>query len=298
VIDFSTAKTILMNNLGKDDPATAIFVGQCLNQAQRAVARAHKWEELSSKEAFFNTAAEYHTGTVAVTLDSKTVTGTTTVFPTLVAEGRYRFALSTGAQFYGVASRGGDTSLTLAQPYVGATASGLSYSLYDVLYPLAADVGRVESMQLHDGTRVVEMFEMPSEGWATDFSFPAGPGVPNRYVMSGRSADDEPQVLLGPSAPDAVYRVRYTYKKRVKDGEFALSDPLVDLVIQLGQALSYRRDHYKRYVAEMQMFRTALMEEIARSGDSDGDFTIGTGRALGTTDYLTDLMNFGSVEDV
>lgn len=293
---FAQAKTILLNNLGEDDSATDTFAGQCLDQAQRDVARECKWPDLYTR-AFFTTVDDYSTGTVTVTNDSAAVTGSGTVFPTAVASSSYRFALSVGSQFYTVSARGGDTSITLAQNYVGSTASGQTYILYKSIYALASDVDRVEWMVLHDGTRAVHLFEQPSEQWVSDFGhFPLGLGVPDRFTPVERTAAGVVQVLLGPYAPNAVYRVEYGYRKTITEGSFVLGEALIDLVICRAQALLYERDHFQRSIAKNREYRDLLQREVERAGDADSTFTLGAGRLIGTSDYFHRLMDHGTVE--
>src|SRR5690349_1387866 len=208
---FSAAKTILLNNLGEDDSATDTFAGQCLDQAQRDVARAHPWPELYTR-AFVNTVDDYSTGTISITGGggSAAVTGSGTVFPSAVASSSYRFALSAGSEWYTVSVRGGDTSLTLAQNYVGATVSGSAYVLYKSIYTLASDVDRVESLWLHNGTSFAELEYVPSEAWLRDFGhFPTGLGVPTRYTTVERDSSGYVQIMVGPQAPNAIYRIEY-----------------------------------------------------------------------------------------
>lgn len=301
-ISFSQAKTLLLNQLGEDDTATDTFAGQCLDMAQRDVARAHNWPELYVR-AFFVTSALYSTGTVAVTNTSATVTLTGGTWPSDVATGAYRFALSTGSQWYKVATRSSDSVILLAADgsgtgYVGATGTGLSYVVYKVIYTLPTAVDRIEGMVLHDGTRAVPLTQTPSEAWLTDFGlFPNGSGVPTRYMTVERDASGTVQVMLGPAAPDAVYRVECLYRRQITEGTFVLGEPLVDLVICRAQALLYARDHYQRYLAEMRLYREALRDEIYRSGDSEQPaITLGLGRAMGTHDYLERLLDYGTVE--
>lgn len=295
-LTFAQAKTILLNNLGEDDTATDTFAGQCLNMAQRDVARAHKWSELYTR-AFVNTVDDYSTGTVTVTNDSATVTGSGTVFPSAAASSSYRFARSVGSQWYTVSARGGDTSLTLAQNYVGATAAGAAYVLYKNVYSLVSTADRVEAMWVHDGTSVTELEEVPSEKWLFDFGhFPTGLGKPTCFMTVERDSSGYIQVLLGPQAPDAIYRCEYLYRKSITDDSLVLSEALTDLVICRAQALLYERDHFQRSIAKNREYEEALKREIARAGDSEQPgITIGAGRLLRSDDYLTNLMDHGTV---
>jgi hypothetical protein len=296
-ISFDQAKTIITNNLGESDAATDTFVGQCLDMAQRDVARAHAWPEMF-RRAFVNTVAAYSTGTVAVTYNSRTVTLTTGTWPSDVASAPYRFALGAGQQWYQVATRSSDSIILLSQAYVGDTDSSTTYVVYKNLLSLESDCDKVEAVFLHDGTRAVELFHVPSESWATDFGhFPSGTGVPNRYTVVERDGSGYVQIMVGPLVPDDVYRVEYVYRKAITEGTLSLSEALNDLVIYRAQAMAYERDHFQRSVAMMDRWPSMLAAEIARTGDVGGEsFTIGRGRLLRGGDYLDRLMDFGTVE--
>jgi hypothetical protein len=71
-------------------------------------------------------AADYATGTVAVTNGSRTVTGTGTAWGANVDPG---MLLRLAGRYYVVASVNSDTSLTLAEAYEGTTASAQAYTL-------------------------------------------------------------------------------------------------------------------------------------------------------------------------
>jgi len=66
-------------------------------------------------------------GTLAVTANSKAVTGTGTAFTLLVAGDLIAVVQGAALHVYGVAAVASDTSLTLNRNHVGATASGLAY---------------------------------------------------------------------------------------------------------------------------------------------------------------------------
>lgn len=72
-------------------------------------------------------AADYSTGTVAVTNGSTTVTGTGTRWATSADAGM--IFTRTGGEAYVVRSVDSDTTLTLDRPFLGATASGQAYTL-------------------------------------------------------------------------------------------------------------------------------------------------------------------------
>lgn len=71
---------------------------------------------------------EYVTGSVAVTNNSASVTGTSTLWNTNVAVGDY-FRVDDNGEWYKITAVGGDTGITLEAVYRGATASGKAYTI-------------------------------------------------------------------------------------------------------------------------------------------------------------------------
>jgi len=89
-------------------------------------------EQLTDR-VYIPLAGPYSTGTITVTQDSKTVTGSGTTF-TKDMEGS--FLACENSEFYEIRSFASTTSLTLAIPYQGSSASGASYSIYKRFWPL------------------------------------------------------------------------------------------------------------------------------------------------------------------
>lgn len=102
------------------------------------------------------TYSDYTTGTVAVTADSATVTGTSTAWATNVAGKMFALADSNGvqtSQWYVVSSRESTTSLTLQNVYQGSSASTQAYIIAEV-----PDLP--EELQQYIPYRVAEIYSM------------------------------------------------------------------------------------------------------------------------------------------
>lgn len=117
--------------------------------------------------------ADYSTGTVSVTNGSKTVTGASTVW-NANADAGMLFQRGTGTRFYPVETINSDTSLTLRDPYEGATLSGQTYTLQK-LSTLAAPY-RISNQYVVAGNRMWSLeghkayfsaFDNP-HSWAVD----------------------------------------------------------------------------------------------------------------------------------
>lgn len=83
---------------------------------------------------------QYSTGTVAVTQDSGTVTGTGTVWTAGMVGRKFKAA---GNEVYTITARASNTSITISPVYQGASASGLSYLIFQDTYDLPSDVSSV-----------------------------------------------------------------------------------------------------------------------------------------------------------
>jgi hypothetical protein len=297
-LSYANARTILQSRIADSSNSTA--VDQAIDQAQREVARSRRWPELIGRK-FFNTVAAYETGTVAVTNASTTVTLTGGTWPSDVASGLYRFALSTSGPWYGVATRSSDTVILLAQAYIGASDTSTDYIAYKSHYSLDSSVDRVEEMWLHETGGAVPLVNAATDEQVTEFlHHPSGPGVPTHFYNMERDASDNRQVLLGPETPDAVYRVEYVYKRKTTDGSLSLDESRWPVVLARASAILYEPDYYDRSLREMERYRQLLDEEWARETEGSvqhvrvGDTRV---RYPGHFGYLDNLMGFGRVAD-
>ena len=90
------------------------------------------------KEGWLPLVAVYGTGTVQVTQNSRAVVGTTTVWTSAMVGRKF---LGPDGAYYKIIAVGGNTSLTLSEPYQGAdVASGGTYQIWKDEYVLYPDV--------------------------------------------------------------------------------------------------------------------------------------------------------------
>ncbi len=282
------------------DSSDPVAVAQALNQAQLEVARARRWPELM-KRTFFNTEAAYSTGTVAVTADSTTVTLTGGTFPATVASGTYRFALNTSDPWYGVATRSSGTVVLLAQAYIDDTDASTDYIVYKSHYSLATDVDRVEEIWLHRDGRAIPMISTATDQMVTDFlHYPSGPGVPTHFYPIERTSSGGKQVLLGPETPDDVYRVEYTYRKKVTPDTLSgnLDETRWPAILARAGAILYEPEFYERHIAAQAEYQRLLKEEWGNESDTETqEVRVGEARMRATMGRYDNLMGFGRLED-
>ncbi len=128
---------------GSPSGLTRVKIDQ-INRAQEDVLsrRRYRWQQ---KTGVFQTKAVYSAGTVSVTNGDATVTGTGTAFSANVNAGD-RFRVDGDDTSYVVSSITNDTSLELTTNYIGTTATGKSYSIFQREYSLASDVDEIMEM--------------------------------------------------------------------------------------------------------------------------------------------------------
>lgn len=118
-------------------PAAGILLARdWVNNAFRQVAEYRLWSWQTRREQFVANAV-YNDGTVAVTHNSTTVTGTGTVF-TAAMQGR-QFRLGSNDPVYTIATRNSNTEIVLDREWGGATASGQSYEIWNAYFTAPTD---------------------------------------------------------------------------------------------------------------------------------------------------------------
>lgn len=261
-LTFAQAKTLIANVIGESDTTFTDDVGTFLNQAQRAITRARPWPELL-KIGSVITAEPYTTGTVSITTNTTALTGITTVFPSDAASSLYRWAPSYSDPFHEVSVRGGDTSLTLATHYRGATLTSHTYVLYRVDYSLPTDCEVVDRIKLHDHNdgEIITLAPIGPyylEKWS---GLPESADRPVAFTDAiPPLSDGTKQIRVGPCAPDDTYRLEVFYRKSPTDGTASLPQYLEELWVQRATAQAFKRDHFSRYQAEMEAYKEMLKD--------------------------------------
>ena len=122
--------------IGADDTATLTAIDGFVNQRYLNVSTETKWRWLKEKRDI-KIVTSYTTGTVAVTNDSREVTGTSTTF-TEEMEGRF-IKISGDDQYYLIVARISDTIIQLSERVIRTTTTGLSYEIFQGEYGLWPD---------------------------------------------------------------------------------------------------------------------------------------------------------------
>lgn len=194
-----------------DKPPDGGLALNWLEQRYRQVWNAMEWP-FAIKSSVFQTVAEITAGTVTITEGSTTVSETTTNangWSTSV-EGEY-FRATGDTEFYKVSSftNGTPDTVTLSRAYEGETATLKGYKIFQNIYSLTTDVGRIDEFtDLHTGTELD-----PVSQAQLDQGFPNRGGhstQPSYWAPAGRDANDIYQVEVYP-IPTEVHGIQYRY---------------------------------------------------------------------------------------
>jgi hypothetical protein len=168
---FADLYTTVLNNVRADSSVTATVA-----EAKRMVNTALHDIHLTSGEKFtwahrrdtIRTHPKYETGTVDLTQGSTSVSGSSTDWTGSDAFGDQnvrvggKLVTANGQEVYRVTAVGSATGLTLDQPWVDDTSTGVSYTYFEDEYALASDFLRplsLRSFDLDDGIRLIGKME-------------------------------------------------------------------------------------------------------------------------------------------
>lgn len=210
-LDFVTMQNDLLLVVGSRYGAGATqlrpMVKRALNAAASDLWHAHPWPE-RKRLAFLTMVAPYTTGTVTLTNGSTAVTGSGTTWTTAMS-GR-KIALAYDGAWY-TFTRTGDTTGTLDREYQGETVADSAYVIYQDVYSLASGAESLltREMVAHKagyGT----LGRLGRSDMETDWPFPAGAGVPDRFAVQDVSSGLI-RVRFGALVPDSGFDIRYGY---------------------------------------------------------------------------------------
>ena len=218
--DFSDLYTDLQNRVRVNTGVTATenqakrYVNTALQDMHIGFGEKFPWAE---RDDVLRTQAQYTTGTVTITKGSTALTGASTLWNTNndfgVANARVGGKIIIGSnEVYEVTAVGSDTSITLADAWIGDDQSAASYTYFEDEYALASDFLRPIDMQLFSTAMEIPLISR------TEFRrmFPRNnvPGRPRvatliRQEPSGTAAVRTRVRFARP--PDTNYLVPYTY---------------------------------------------------------------------------------------
>lgn len=266
-ITFANILSMVQSKVGDRGASGTTELTRAINLGQRKVAGEFEWPKLRAR-AFKTTMAPYTTGTITLTKDSATVTGSGTDFTGLAGR---KLALAHNQPWFEIAmiTNGTELELSEAWPFETVTASG--FVIYEDRVEMPSDFQRLRRMWLHDTRR-----RMPLDQFPQDANLPGGPGTPFQYDLIERTSGGSHRFQLGPCVPDAVYRVEVSYQKEVTDDTFSFDDEQAELLVWAALSYAYERDQSaerreradRKYVEELQRV-------MARASEDPTDFDLG-----------------------
>lgn len=202
------------------DTTTTNILKRLINQGLHDLHIQRNWS-WAERRTVLNTHATYTTGTVDIALATRTtVTGTATLWNTAVTGMGFnnarvggKMTFSGATDVYTVSAVGSDTSITLADRYIGTAAlSAATYTYFEDEYALASDFFR-----LVDARRFSTEMPIPvisRREWYAQYPRNSVTGLPRvctiiDLVPSG-NVSTQPRVVFHP-APDLVYNIPYRY---------------------------------------------------------------------------------------
>ena len=212
-MNITTIKTKVKSNTGISSTRVNTIIEDRIDEVQDLYiiknVYGHKWSWLNGQSAL-NTVASYSAGTVAITQDSTTVTGTSVAWTTAM-EG-YIIRFNDENEYYLISDVTGDV-ITLDKAYIGSDDAAATYEIVKVYYSLESDVKNVLWMKQVVTPRPVIPIAplnfsrvMPDEFNST--------GEIQGYIPSGMDLATEYMLVRFSPIPKVRKRVYYGYQKK------------------------------------------------------------------------------------
>jgi hypothetical protein len=206
-------------NLGRiDSPNNADYAKGIINDSYtRTLPRVEDWTMII-EDGNIQTVASYNTGTIAVTIGSTSVTGTSTVWTSaMTAEEGYKIKFSGNRDVYKfeyVSATSGTITPSLSGPN---DLTGQNYVLFKDEYALASDHDRfLKNGSVYvksDGRLQDTIKEVPNDLFQEDFSASALDPI-HRVIQSRVNATTGQKMLRVNPPPKTVYNYPYEYIKK------------------------------------------------------------------------------------
>jgi len=213
-MNLGTIKTKVKSNTGISATRVETIIDDRIDEVQDLFiiknVYKHKWSWLTSYAAL-NTTATYATGTVAITQDSTTVTGSGAVFTSGMVGRIIKFGSED--EYYTISAIDtGTMVITLDKAYIGATAAASTYTIYKVYYTLESDVKNINYFkQVVTPRPVLPVAELPFSKILPDEFYSSG--EIEGYILSGMDSSGLIQVRFTP-IPTTRKRIYYGYNKK------------------------------------------------------------------------------------
>ena len=274
---FGDIQNAVLNRVAIDDDDVKITVKQAINDSQDEIVGAHNFSWLYGRSSFI-TSSPYKSGTVSVTNDSATVTGTGTTFTSAMVGRKFRC----GSATYIILTFTSTTEIVLETAYAGTTDTAATYKIYQDEYSLASDCEDVLSCYQEDNPKklVKKPIDWIDEHYPKRDSF----GYPYWYSDIGVDSSGYNKVALYP-VPNQSKNIYYRYRKRATVLSATTDVPIIPA-------------RY-RYVLAKGSIYTALkyldMPDIG--GDIEREYRAGIGAMIAADRQIDERFRKGSSKD-
>lgn len=244
-----------------------------INERYEDVSNAKLWWWLQEK-SHIDMVAYYNTGTVAVTQDSTTVTGTSTVWTSAMV-GR-RFFTVAHEEIYRISAVASTTSLTLETEWAGDDETEGAYYIDQDLYSLASDLDRmvhphhafwpynVRAVGLEEMRRI-KAYNLKKHD------------KPRLYTLMGFDSSGYRQILFDTGGDEDPIVLYYDYLKKITTLSATTDKPLIPQkfrhILVEGALADYYRDYLRQQdIANTHEGRyTSLLKRMARDWEVEED---------------------------
>lgn len=182
IVTFSELINEVVRGLGLDsdtiETRTLDSVKLRINEAQDTIFYDSDWE-WRKRSFYMTTRAPYETGTISVTQNSRTITGSGTTWTDSMKIGYILIS----SKLYKIQSVDSTTSIKLEAPYDETTTSGLSYKIIFPEYPLNHEISSVVAVRGHGfdvETKTRQRLQLPA----------TSVGEPTECAMHDRTSED------------------------------------------------------------------------------------------------------------
>lgn len=260
---FLTLQTRVANEVGLSlsDATDLAMIKSWINAAYKAVCGAYNWPWLL-KPSTIQTVPDRTTGTVSINAGATTVTFSSAPASSVANQYMIQFTEVTDDWYEISAHTGGQTTATLAVPFVGsANISGSPYILRKVRYSLPSDLDRiVDIRQTITDNKLGAIDIRTFDRYLPD---PTATGDPLYYAMVGLDSNKYWQITLYP-IPDAIenilLRYLYTPADMTADGDTPVLPEKFHDILVFGALFMYGHPFIDdtRYQLAKQRFEMAI----------------------------------------
>lgn len=158
------------------------LVRRLCNQSLAHLCGLQEWPFLWTLD-WFQTTAEYTTGTVSITDGSAVITGTGTTWTAAMVGRKIRFEGSIAN--YTIKTFTSTTSITLDQTYQGTTDTDATYTIFKDEYLLRADVD--SQKRIRQAENGIALFSLSATEFDEWYPSPTSMGIPSLDVFQGKA---------------------------------------------------------------------------------------------------------------